>query len=196
MKIDPAIEKCAKLFAGIATDLKNGREFQLCEGPISQAVRASIALPKFFNQAYIDGHWLVQGGLVNPVPISACCALGADIVFVVDFNGDIMERRFTGEPVRPIIDRMTGIPPEFLCSLLNQIPAGIRKQATAIAPRLLQSAPDSPGNFDMLANSINIMQDRFARSRLASGRANTSRPAPATRPNKYEGGPHEVQFSL
>lgn len=167
LKIDTAIEKCAKPFAAIATDLQSGREIWLREGPINQAVRASIALPGIFSPARIDGRWLVDGGLVNPVPVSACRALGADIVIAVDLNGDIMERRFKTEPARPIAGRMTGMPPEFIRRLLDQIPPAIRKQATAIAPRLLQSAPDSPGYFDVLANSINIMQDHITRSRLA-----------------------------
>ena len=167
LKIDTPIEKCAKPFAAIATDLESGREIWLREGPINQAVRASIALPGIFSPARIDGRWLVDGGLVNPVPVSACRALGADIVIAVDLNGDIMERRFKAEAARPMADRTTGIPPEFLRRLLDQIPAAIRKQATAIAPRLLSSAPDSPGYFDVLANSINIMQDHITRSRLA-----------------------------
>lgn len=78
------------------------------------------------------GWWMADGGLVNPVPVSACCALGVDIVIAVDLNGDIIERRFKAESVRLIIDRMTGIPPEFFRRLLNQIPARIRKQATAL----------------------------------------------------------------
>lgn len=167
LKIDMPIEKCAKAFAAIATDLETGREIWLREGPIHEAVRASIALPGIFSPARNGNRWLVDGGLVNPVPVSTCRALGADIVIAVDLNGDIMERRFKTDPAGPTIDRMTGIPPEFLRRLLNQIPSGIRKQATAIAPRLLLSAPSSPSYFNVLANSINIMQDHITRSRLA-----------------------------
>jgi NTE family protein len=167
LKIDFAIEKSAKPFAAIATDLQSGREIWLREGPINQAVRASIALPGIFSPAHIDGRWLVDGGLVNPVPVSACRALGADIVIAVDLNGDIMERRFKTEPAIPAAGRAAGMPPEFIRRLLDQIPPAIREQATAIAPRLLQSAPDSPGYFEVLANSINIMQDHITRSRLA-----------------------------
>jgi len=169
MKIDTAVENCAKPFAGIPTDLQSCRETWPREGPISQATRASIALPGIFSRAYIDSLWLVDGGLVNPVPFfSLLRARRADIVIAVDLNGPVMERWFKAEPVRPIIDCMNGIRPEFFRRLLNQIPAGIRKQATAIAPRLLRSAPDSPSNFDMLAKSINIMQDHITRSRLAA----------------------------
>lgn len=156
--IDTAIEKCAVPFAAIATDLETGREVWLREGPINEAVRASIALPGIFSPARNGARWLVDGGLVNPVPVSACRALGAEIVIAVNLNGDIVGRRFKTESTTP---------PEFLRRLISQIPAAFQKQASVIAPKLLQSAPSNPGYFDVLANSINIMQDQITRSRLA-----------------------------
>lgn len=164
--IDTAIEKCAVPFAAIATDLETGREVWLREGPINEAVRASIALPGIFSPARNGERWLVDGGLVNPVPVSACRALGADIVIAVNLNGDIMGRRFKAEPTMPI-GRTPATPPEFLRRLISQMPAALQEQASVIAPKLLQSAPSRPGYFDVLANSINIMQDQITRSRLA-----------------------------
>lgn len=167
LKIDTPIETCAKPFAAIATDLETGREIWLRQGPIDEAVRASIALPGIFSPARNGDRWLVDGGLVNPVPVSVCRALGADVVIAVDLNGDIMGRRFKAETAKPLFGGFTAMPPEFVRRLLEQIPAGIRNQASAIAPKLLESAPASPGYFDVLANSINIMQDQITRSRLA-----------------------------
>ncbi|MDI1345205.1 MAG: patatin-like phospholipase family protein [Pseudolabrys sp.] len=164
--IDSTIENCAKPYAAIATDLETGREIWLREGPIDEAVRASIALPGIFSPARNAERWLVDGGLVNPVPISACRALGADIVIAVNLNGDIMGRRFKAEPTTPI-GRFAAVPPEFLRRLIDQVPASLREQAAVVAPKLLQSAPSHPGYFDVLANSINIMQDQITRSRLA-----------------------------
>jgi NTE family protein len=164
--IDTAIEKCATPFAAIATDLESGREIWLREGPIEEAVRASIALPGIFSPARNGERWLVDGGLVNPVPVSACRALGAEIVIAVNLNGDIMGRRFKAEPTMPIGHTPT-TPPEFLRRLISQMPAALQEQASVIAPKLLQSAPSRPGYFDALANSINIMQDQITRSRLA-----------------------------
>ena len=167
LKIDTPIETCAKPFAAIATDLETGREIWLREGPIEEAVRASIALPGLISPARIGDHWLVDGGLVNPVPVSVCRALGAEVVIAVDLNGDLMGRRFKTDAAKPHFGGMPGLPPEFLRRLIEQIPAGIRTQASAIAPKLLASAPSTPGYFDVLANSINIMQDQITRSRLA-----------------------------
>lgn len=166
LKIAARIEDCDKPFAAIATDLETGREIWLREGPIDVAVRASISLPGIFSPARNGDRWLVDGGLVNPVPVSACRALGADIVIAVNLNGDIVEP-FESRSTKPIIRRMPPIPPEFVRRLLNQIPPGIREQASAIAPKLLRPGPMRPGYFDVLANSINIMQDQITRSRLA-----------------------------
>jgi len=136
-------------------------------GPIDEAVRASIALPGIISPARNGDRWLVDGGLVNPVPVSVCRALGADVVIAIDLNGDLMGRRFKSDSVKRTAGGFTAMPPEFVRRLIDQIPAGIRTQAAAIAPKLLESAPTHPGYFDVLANSINIMQDQITRSRLA-----------------------------
>ena len=167
LKIDTPIEACAKPFAAIATDLETGREIWLREGPIEQAVRASIALPGILSPQRNGESWLVDGGLVNPVPVSVCRALGADIVIAVDLNGDIMGRRFKADGGKPISAGFAAVPPEFLRRLIDQLPPGLKTQAATIATKLLEPAPASPGYFDVLANSINIMQDHITRSRLA-----------------------------
>ena len=166
LKIVAKIEDSPKPFAAIATDLESGREIWLRDGPMDEAVRASIALPGIFSPARHGERWLVDGGLVNPVPVSTCRALGADIVIAVNLNGDIVEP-LKGETAKRMFGGMAPMPPEFLRRLANQIPAGIREQAAALAPRLLESAPSRPAYFSVLANSINIMQDRITRARLA-----------------------------
>ena len=165
LDITANIEDCGKPYAAIATDLETGREVWLREGPIDDAVRASISLPGIFSPSRHGDHWLVDGGLLNPVPVSACRALGADVVLAVNLNSDLVES-FESRSANAIMRGMT-IPPEFVGRLLDQIPPAIRKQASAIAPKLLGSTPTSPGYFDVLANSINIMQDQITRSRLA-----------------------------
>lgn len=160
------IQSHAKPFAAVATDLETGREIWLREGPIDDAVRASISLPGIFKPSRIDGRWLADGGMVNPVPVSVCRALGADIIIAVNLNGDIVGRlvdedgrRVKTHPVRPS--------PEFLRRLVDQIPPALRPQASAIAPKLLRTGPTTPGYFDVLTNSINVMQDQITRARLA-----------------------------
>ena len=95
--IDQPIESYARKYAAVATDLATGREIWLQSGPIHEAVRASIALPGILSPARIDGRWLVDGGLSNPIPVSVCRALGADVIIAVNLNGDLLARRFAVE---------------------------------------------------------------------------------------------------
>lgn len=165
--IGEPIESYAKQYVAIATDLATGREIWLQSGPIHQAVRASIALPGIFSPVMVGGRWLVDGGLSNPVPVSACRALGAEVIIAVNLNGDLLGRRFVDEPASPGAASPSHAPGEFLGRLLNQLPAALREQAAQIAPHLLPQGSSTPGYFDVLANSINIMQDHITRTRLA-----------------------------
>lgn len=160
------IESHTKPYAAVATDLVTGREVWLQSGPIDEAVRASIAMPGIFSPARIGDRWLVDGGLANPVPVSVCRALGADIIIAVNLNGDLLTRRFAGER-GPAAAAASGVPAEVLDRVLQYLPAALRAQASQIAPRLLPQGPSAPGYFDVLANSINIMQDHITRSRMA-----------------------------
>lgn len=161
------IEGYAKIYAAVATDLVTGREIWLQSGLIHEAVRASIALPGLISPAKVDGRWLLDGGLVNPVPVSVCRALGADVIIAVNLNGDLLGRRFESPPGGSMAPTAPAVPSEFFGRMLNQLPAAAREQATQIALRLLPQGPSTPGYFDVLANSINIMQDHITRTRLA-----------------------------
>jgi len=161
------IESYAKRYAAVATDLVTGREIWLQSGPIHEAVRASIALPGIFSPAKIGDNWLVDGGLSNPVPVSVCRALGAEVTIAVNLNGDLLGRRFESEPGPPVATVLSRVPSEFLGRVLSHLPAALREQAAQIAPQLLSQGPSTPGYFDVLANSINIMQDHITRTRLA-----------------------------
>jgi NTE family protein len=164
--VDGPIEKYSKRYAAIATDLASGREVWFERGPILEAVRASIALPGIFSPAKIGERWLVDGGLSNPVPVSVCQALGADVIIAVNLNGDLLGRRFASEP--PAEAALSAqIPNEFLAGLLEQLPVGLRGHATPIIQRLLPRRRVAPGYFQVVANSINIMQDYVTRARLA-----------------------------
>ncbi len=161
------IESYSKQYAAVATDLATGREIWLQSGPIHNAVRASIALPGIFSPARIGGKWLVDGGLSNPVPVSVCRALGAEVIIAVNLNGDLLGRRFVSEPEPTAASVPSRIRSEFVGRVLSQLPAALREHAAQIALRLLPQEPSTPGYFDVLANSINIMQDHITRTRLA-----------------------------
>lgn len=165
MRISGAIEGYAKPFAAVATDIQTGGEVWLREGPIDQAVRASISLPGIFRPVRLGERWLVDGGLVNPVPVSTCRALGADVVIAVDLNGDLAGRLGRGARKR---DRRDGRPPKLLGGLLGRMPPRLRARASAIMPQFLRSKPAAPGYFEVLAGAIYIMQHQITRARLES----------------------------
>ena len=136
-------------FACVATDLASGREVWLREGSVAAAVRASIALPGLFTPVARDGRLLVDGGLVNPVPVSLARALGADVVIAVDLGSDMV-----GKALRTASGgREQGSAAGWTRRLLTTL--GLGRQG------------DLPPLGSILATSIHIMQTRIARSRLA-----------------------------
>jgi NTE family protein len=161
------IESYSKRYVAVATDLVTGRETWLQSGPIDEAVRSSIALPGIFSPTRFGDTWLVDGGLSNPVPVSACRALGAKVIIAVNLNGDLLGRRFETKPASGEATTPPRDPKELLDRLTEQLPPGLRGAAGQIARKLLSRAPSTPGYFDVIANSINIMQDHITRSRLA-----------------------------
>lgn len=156
-----AIEQLPKTFACVATDLTAGREIWLREGSVVDAVRASIALPGLFSPALLDGRMLVDGGLVNPVPVSLCRALGADIVIAVDLNWDLLgyQRRSAEE----ISDSTDAKPNGVLDNILSSLRASLKMSN---GPET-DAEPDMPSMLAVMATSINIMQVRITQSRLA-----------------------------
>jgi NTE family protein len=89
---DSRIDDLPIRFAAIATEFITGHEIWLTRGRLSDALRASYALPGIFPPVLIGGRWLVDGALVNPVPVSAARALGARLVIAVNLNADLFGR--------------------------------------------------------------------------------------------------------
>ena len=142
-------------FAAVATDLRSGQEIWLREGKVSAAIGASIAVPGLFRPILHEDRYLVDGSVVNPIPVSLCRAMGADIVLAVDLGSDLV-----GRYVRDV-DRAPA-------------PAGRRGLLSRVLPRYdptsdRQTEPElaPPSLLEAMMGSINIMQLRIARSRLA-----------------------------
>lgn len=153
---DAGIEDYDKQFAAVATDLETGREIWLTQGSLIGAVWSSISLPGLFPPTRKDGKWLVDGGLVNPVPVSVCRALGAEIVIAVNLNGDIVGKHFrnkknTVKPQPGIAGKITNVVKDYTASVFGS-----------------NNDRDQPPNvIDSIACSVNITQDRITRSRMA-----------------------------
>lgn len=152
---EATIEGLPLTYGSVATNLLNGREIWFTEGAVLDSVMASIALPGLFVPFRHDGHWVVDGGLVNPVPVSLCHALGAEIVIAVNLNGDILGKHLA-KP-KEIVEQ-TGGPFDNLWETLKDYSSNI----------LPGNDEESPPNlFDIIASSVNITQDRITRSRMA-----------------------------
>jgi len=151
-------------FAAVATDLQTGREVWLREGGLVDAVRASIALPALFTPVKRDDRWLVDGGLVNPVPVSLCKAMDARTVIAVNLNGDILGRRHGGKTEGKTAGKAGG---EESVGIADQVKAGLRRHTDLLMARIWDSSKEAPDLFDVMAGAVNIMQDRITRSRMA-----------------------------
>lgn len=159
------IEDLPLPFGAVATDISTGREIWLRQGALTQAIRASIGMPGVFSPVSLDGRWLSDGGLVNPVPVSLARAMGADFIIAVNLNEDVLGRRLVHAIAEEAAVAAVPAKPAGFVEMVRGIPASV--QAHMANLRLFGSAPGTPGYFDVLANAIDIMQDHITRSRLA-----------------------------
>lgn len=160
--VDRDIADLKRPFGAVATDLRRGREVWLREGRVSEAVRASIALPGLFTPVQRDGSWLVDGGLVNPVPVSLCRAMGADIVIAVDLNTGLLGRHLKSTRA-PASNKRAAAED---ATLTDSVMARIQTRLAQLG--LNQgNGTKTPAMLDVMASSINIMQVLITRSRLA-----------------------------
>jgi NTE family protein len=142
-------------FAAVATDLHSGQEVWLREGRVSAAIGASIAVPGLFQPVLHEGRYLVDGSVVNPIPVSLCRAMGADVVLAVDLGSDLVGRYARDDHRAPTQTAARGFISRFLPR--NNRAGEQQGEPESVPPSLL----------DTLMGSINIMQLRIARSRLA-----------------------------
>jgi NTE family protein len=134
----------------VATELATGHEIWLRRGPLAEAMRASYALPGIFKPVQVNQRWLVDGALVNPVPVSVCRAYGARVVIAINLGADYAARG----TALPDLEEFDIHPEETLSSL---------KKPSRLASRIW-----SPHGIPaVMMQAYNIIQDRMTRSRLA-----------------------------
>lgn len=157
------IEDLPKPFAAVAAELATGHEIWLSRGHMLDAVRASVSLPGIFKPVKRDGRWMVDGALVNPVPVSVCRSLGARMVIAVNLTGDTMggipaiDRRNgngNGHDLETVFDG---------CSINGDCNARLGPAMR----KLLDTDQEEPNFFGTMASSFTILLDRITRSRLA-----------------------------
>ena len=139
-------------FITVATDMVSGNEVWFNEGNVADAIRAAVSLPGIVGPSQVDGRWMLDGGLTNPVPVSVCYAERCDVVIAVNPNA------------RP--DGMIWVPPApqakendgFLPEAISQWLPGGAKTPPEVKPSYTQVA----------SAAIDIMVERIRRARLAA----------------------------
>ncbi|NTV97364.1 MAG: patatin [Thiobacillus sp.] len=170
------IEALPMPFAAVATDLASGEETVIRTGDVIEAVRASISVPGIFTPARRDGRILVDGGLTNPVPVSAARALGAEFVIAVDLNHEIV----AGKNLKPLAAQGRAGSEPAGANGFTRWAEGQRRALRELRTWLLARGPDGtaqfarwasteeplPNVFEVLLASINIMETRITQTRL------------------------------
>jgi len=151
---DQEIDELPIPYGAVATELYSGRELWLRHGKLLDAVRASCAMPGLFTPVLRDNVVLVDGGLVNPVPVSMCRALGADLVIAVDLSwGKLGPYRERGRAVAP-----------------REVPGWLaRLRPGWVEKNVGEGAPQQtiPSIFEVFSTSLDVVEMRVARSRLS-----------------------------
>jgi len=152
--LDCEIAALDKPFIAVATDVETGREIWLRDGQLLPAVRASVAIPGLFAPQKIGHRWLIDGGISNPVPVSVCRALGADVIIAVNPNAKPEGRYWMPDSGDSVLDRLGRMVHEAL-------PEGWRPETDA--------SPDRPPQGIDVANAaIDILTDYLRRTRAAA----------------------------
>jgi NTE family protein len=152
---DPDIKHLPVSFTAVATDMDSGREVWLNSGPLFDAIRASIAIPTVFAPYEYHGRRLLDGGLVNPVPIAPTLADRTDITIAVDVSAAAHPlAQAAGEPATR--DNAGGYR------------EGIARFIDELQKRWGTATADETGFFDVVSRSMDIMQGTIARFKLTA----------------------------
>lgn len=154
----PTFEEMQKPFSAVATDLYSGREVVFNSGPIADSIQASCAIPALFSPVAHGDRWLVDGAVVNPVPVNLARQLGADFVIAINLNADFRPQRLEKlEKEHEEIQRKTD---DFFTKSQNVV-------RQWFSPDTKPNKMNPPGILSVMSSSLEILQARVTRSRLA-----------------------------
>ena len=177
------IEELRSNFIAVCTDIGTGHEIWLHDGPLIEALRASYALPGVFAPVVHGGRHLVDGALVNPVPVSACRIYEPDVVVAIDLNSETFGR---GTVIR--VSHYDNRQPSLQASLpelaTERRSSSWRSFFSATDHRTIGSPGDGEppprtlvqpkvqpksrlGTMGVMMEAFNIIQDRISRARMA-----------------------------
>jgi NTE family protein len=161
------IEDLPLKFATVATEVRTGHEIWLTHGRIVDAMRASYALPGIFAPVLVGDRWLVDGALVNPVPVSAARALGAEIVIAANLSSDVFTHSTTIYSHGPSAEVTVAVEPPAVEPAPPKRGLGRLFSPERTMKREFFGSGGRPGISTVMVDAFNIMQDRITRARLA-----------------------------
>jgi len=148
-------------FCAVAADLITGEEIRIKEGNLAESIRASISIPGIFNPQKKSDRWLVDGGVVNPVPVSAVRAMGADIVIAVDLNHDFSQSSLHLNPDERSEEG------KHEASWAEEMKRHARYASESLMTKFKEwTIGNDPVIFDSIGWSVNIMQDQITQKNL------------------------------
>lgn len=149
------IENLPIPFTAVAADIQAEKEIWLNKGPLFDAIRASISLPLFFTPFNHNGVLLVDGGVLNPVPIAPAFNEHTDLKIAVNLSGAVTGTKSVKRPIEPV----------------NQ-PSFLHKQVTNFIDNLRNESASTLdldwGMYDVANQSFDAMQSTIARQKLAA----------------------------
>jgi NTE family protein len=157
---DLKIEDLPVPFIAVTTDLRTGHEVWLQEGRLAETLRTAISLPGLFTPVRRDPHWLVDGALVNPVPVSACRAFGAELVIAANLNADQLGKLRVTSGKRS--SGIAGLEPDLVAQS-----RALKGRGGRVWQALARRERNAPSLFSVMVAALNITQDRITRARLA-----------------------------
>jgi NTE family protein len=163
------IEDLPIKFATVATEVRTGHEIWLTHGRMVEAMRASYALPGIFSPVMVGDRWLVDGALVNPVPVSTARAFGAEIVIAANLSSDVFAHSTTVYSHGPSAEVTVAVTPEEPIAPTPPPKRGFGKffSPERTMKREFFGSSGRPGISTIMVDAFNIMQDRITRARLA-----------------------------
>lgn len=154
LELPETLEELALPFTAVATDLQRGREVWLRRGNLIESIRASVSIPGVLRPQWLDGRWMIDGGVTNPVPVSVARAMGADVVIAVNPNAGVSPDYWEPAEVKPGLADFTGFLPERLRGLWS-------------SQKSTEPVPAEPSYVALINATIDMMSDQIRRSRLA-----------------------------
>lgn len=164
-----AISDLSLPFAAVATDLQSETEIVLNTGNLFDAIRASIAIPGILTPLRLNGKDLVDGGLVNPLPVSVCRAMGANFVIAVDINLGASTRKRKPLKKAPKLP----VPSQRIAKLVASVSMLVPTLQTPMEDALKRwTAPqkkdaETLSIFDVLTRSFRLIENQITRRELA-----------------------------